>query len=70
VIRRLTADLKVPFVLRDGVRIDDTPVHQAVREALVNCLIHADYSDRASVRVDEVARRVQLSQPRCAAPAH
>ena len=51
VIRKLTADLKVPFALKDGVRIDDTPVHQAVREALVNCLIHADYSDRASVLV-------------------
>ncbi|MFG6439798.1 RNA-binding domain-containing protein [Roseateles sp. LKC17W] len=51
VIRKLTADLKVPFVLKDGVRIDDTPVHQALREALVNCLIHADYSDRASVLV-------------------
>ena len=51
VIQRLTADLKVPFVLRDGARIDDTPVHQAVREALVNCLIHADYTDRASVLV-------------------
>lgn len=51
VIRKLTADLKVPFALVDGVRIDDTPVHQAVREALVNCLIHADYSDRASVLV-------------------
>ncbi len=51
VIRKLTADLKVPFALKDGVRIDDTPVHQALREALVNCLIHADYSDRASVLV-------------------
>lgn len=51
VIRKLTADLKVPFVLKDGVRIDDTPTHQALREALVNCLIHADYSDRASVLV-------------------
>src|SRR5690606_30699497 len=51
VIRKLTADLKVPFALRDGVRIDDTPTHQALREALVNCLIHADYSDRASVLV-------------------
>ena len=51
VILKLTADLKVPFAVRDAVRIDDTPVHQALREALVNCLIHADYSDRASVRV-------------------
>ena len=51
VIRKLTADLKVPFVLRENVRIEDTPVHQALREALVNCLIHADYADRASVLV-------------------
>jgi predicted HTH transcriptional regulator len=51
VIRKLTADLKVPFVLKGDTRIDDTPVHQALREALVNTLIHADYSDRASVLV-------------------
>ena len=51
VIRKLTAELKVPFVLKGDTRIDDTPVHQALREALVNTLIHADYSDRASVLV-------------------
>ena len=28
-----------------------TLLHQALREALVNTLVHADYSDRASVRV-------------------
>ena len=51
VINKLTAELKVPFVLRGETRIDDTPQHQALREALVNTLVHADYSDRASVRV-------------------
>ncbi|MDO8342015.1 MAG: putative DNA binding domain-containing protein [Cellvibrio sp.] len=51
VIRKLTADLKVPFVLKGDTRVDDTPIHQALREALVNTLIHADYSDRASVLV-------------------
>lgn len=51
VIRKLTADLKVPFVLKGDTRIDDTPLHQVLREALVNTLVHADYSDRASVRV-------------------
>ena len=51
VIRKLTADLKIPFVLQDNTRIDDTPIHQALREALVNTLIHADYSERAAVLV-------------------
>ena len=51
VIRKLTADLKVPFHLQGDKRVDDTPIHQALREALVNTLVHADYSDRASVRV-------------------
>ena len=50
-IRKLSADLKVPFVLKGDTRIDDTPLHQVLREALVNTLVHADYSDRASVRI-------------------
>ena len=36
VYRKLTADLKVPFALKEGQRQDDTPVHEALREALVN----------------------------------
>ncbi len=51
VYRKLTADLKVPFALEKGERRDDTPVHVALREALANVLVHADYSDRASVLV-------------------
>jgi len=48
---KLTADLKVPFQLDKGQRKDETPVHEALREALANTLVHADYSDRASVLV-------------------
>ena len=48
---KLTADLKVPFQLEKGERKDETPVHEAMREALANVLVHADYSDRASVLV-------------------
>jgi len=48
---KLTGDLKVPFTLEKGERKDETPVHVALREALANVLVHADYSDRASVLV-------------------
>jgi len=48
---KLTADLKVPFRLEKGERKDETPVHEALREALANVIVHADYSDRASVLV-------------------
>lgn len=51
VIKKLTSDLKIPFALEGDQRKDDTPVHQALREALVNTLVHADYSGRASVLV-------------------
>lgn len=40
---RLVQDIKVPFKLEGGIRIDDTPVHQAIREALANCLVNADF---------------------------
>ncbi len=48
---KLTAELKVPFSLEKGERKDETPVHVALREALANVLVHADYSERASVLV-------------------
>ncbi len=51
VIQRLFRDLKVPFVLRGDTRIEETPVHEAVREALVNTIIHADFTGRTSLLV-------------------
>lgn len=51
VYRKLVADLKVPFELKGGQRQEDTPVHVALREALVNALVHADYTGRVSVLV-------------------
>ena len=51
VYQKLTAELKAPFQLQEGQRIEDSPVHEALREALVNTLIHADFSGRVSVLV-------------------
>ncbi len=46
---RLTENLKRPFALKNMKRIDDTPVHEAIREAFVNLIIHSDYRMDAGV---------------------
>ncbi|HBR95188.1 MAG TPA: hypothetical protein DEA90_13590 [Opitutae bacterium] len=51
VITRLFRDLKLPLAFQKDERDDDTPLHKALREALVNTLIHADYSERSSIMV-------------------
>jgi predicted HTH transcriptional regulator len=42
----------VPFKLKDSFqRIDETNIHEAIREALVNSLIHANYNGRIGIQV-------------------
>jgi ATP-dependent DNA helicase RecG len=50
-IQRLFRDLKVPFRLEKDEREDETPVHKALREALVNSIVHADYFAEVSILV-------------------
>lgn len=40
---KLVSGIKRPFKLEGMVRIDDTPIHKAIREAVVNMIIHSDY---------------------------
>ena len=42
---RLVEGVDVPFRLEGATRIEETPVHVAVREAFINLLAHADYSE-------------------------
>lgn len=51
VYQRLTADLKVPFKLEDGQRRNNTPVHIALREALINSLVHSDFTVRVPLLI-------------------
>lgn len=64
VASRLTADVKTPFALdKDMYRIDDTPVHQAIRECLANTLIHADYYGRRGIVIEKCFRHITFSNP-------
>lgn len=49
--KKLTSSLKVPFRLVDGRRLDETSAHIALREALVNALVHADDTGRSGVLI-------------------
>lgn len=52
IIPKLTAGVKVPFAMGPGGhRNDESPVHIALREALVNTLIHADYAGPGGIRI-------------------
>jgi len=51
VIKKLFADIKVPFKLEYDKRQDDTPVHQAIRESFINTIVHADYTGRSSILI-------------------
>jgi ATP-dependent DNA helicase RecG len=49
---KLVSELKVPFRLESATkRIDETEVHEALREAFVNTLIHADFTGRVGILV-------------------
>ena len=63
VYNKITQDIKIPFKLKDGDRIDDTPVHNALREALANCLINADYYGRQGVVIIKKRNEITLSNP-------
>jgi ATP-dependent DNA helicase RecG len=64
VVQRLTTDLKIPFQLQPGlVRKDDTLVHQAIRESLVNAMIHADFRGQGGIIVEKYRDRFEFSNP-------
>ena len=64
VVDRITSSVKRPFVLDDSlIRQDDTNIHRALREALANSLIHADYYGRRGIVIEKEYERVTFSNP-------
>ena len=63
VYNKLIQDIKVPFKMDGGTRVDDTPVHQALREALANCLVHADYYGRQGLVIIKKRDSITMANP-------
>ena len=63
VYNKLTKDLKVPFKLNGTERVDDTPVHKAIREALANCLVNADYYGLRGVVIKKEKNQIVFKNP-------
>ena len=63
IVNELTMNLKVPFKLVNGVRQDSTLLHEAIREALANALIHADYRVERGIVVEKGENYFKFSNP-------
>lgn len=63
VYNRLQQEIKVPFRVEKGERVDETPVHTALREALANCLINTDYYGSRGIVIVRKKDSISLSNP-------
>lgn len=63
VYNKIKQSLPVPFRLAAGVRVDDTPMHEAIREALANCLVNADYYGSRGVVITLQANKIAFANP-------
>ncbi|MDD3416692.1 MAG: ATP-binding protein [Lachnospiraceae bacterium] len=63
VYNKITKDIKIPFKTKGGDRIDDTPVHEALREALANCLINTDFYGVRGVVIRKETDKIVLENP-------
>lgn len=63
VMPKLVSGLRRPFRLEGMVRVDDTPVHKAIREAVVNMIIHSDYMITGILKIVRTDRGFVFSNP-------
>ena len=63
VMPKLVSGLRRPFKLEGMVRIDDTPVHKAIREAVVNMIIHSDYMITGVLKIVKTDKGFLFSNP-------
>ena len=59
----MTSDLPRPFKMEGVVRKDDSLQHKAVREAVTNMIIHADFMVNGLLRMEKYDDRIVLTNP-------
>ena len=65
VVNKLTSDLKIPFKLNGIERVDDTILHQALREALCNTISNSDFYQRKGLVIKKYFDRIEFNNPGC-----
>lgn len=60
---KIVKDIKIPFNMKGIRRIDDTPVHRVLREALVNCLVNADYFIPRGIVIKKEIDKIIIENP-------
>ena len=63
VYNKIALGLKVPFQMEGIRRVDDTPVHKAIREALVNCFTNADFYLPRGVVIKKMPDHLTIENP-------
>ena len=63
ILPKLMMGIKRPFRLEGIVRVDDTPIHKAIREAAVNMIIHSDYMLTGILKVKKTDSGFVFSNP-------
>ncbi len=61
--RKLLRDLKRPFKLEGITRVDETPVHKAILEALCNCIVNADFHFSRGIVIKKDADSIVIENP-------
>lgn len=60
---RIIQNLRDSFEMEDGVRMEDTPIHRALCEAIANCLINADYYGTCGLVIIRTQNEIRISNP-------
>ncbi len=65
VYNKLTQTLSVPFQLNGVARQDETTAHIAIREALVNTLVHCNYAVQGNILITRNNEQIMFRNPGC-----